>query len=438
VGHDAIGNRLAWSQATYPIRPDDRVLHGASFGFDIAAWELFGPLQAGATVVMPREGEHKDPAALVRLMRDERITVAHFVPSVLRLLVGEPGIDALADLRMVFCGGEALDRELHDRFFEVLPGRTLAHFYGPTEAALSSLWWDCSPDLEPGGVPIGRPITNLRVVLLDDTGRPVPVGVPGELYLGGAGLALGYFDRPDLTAERFVPDAVSGEPGARLYRTGDLARRDADGVFRFLGRTDHQIKIRGHRIEPAEIESALERMPGVAKALAVAVGRDADKQLVAYVTGPNPPSAGEMRTELRRTLPEPMVPAAFVALDAFPLDANGKVSRALLPAPDAPLAAPYVAPRTPIERIVASTWEAVLKRDRIGAADNFFDLGGNSLLATQVVHRLRATFAIDLPLRRFFEASTVETLAAIVDALLVEKLESMSDEAAAELLDSLG
>ncbi|MEZ5064926.1 MAG: amino acid adenylation domain-containing protein [bacterium] len=436
VGHDAIGNRVAWSQATYPLRAGDRVLHSASFGFDIAAWELFGPLREGVTVVMPREGEHKDPAALLRLLREERITVAHFVPSVLRLLLADPALGELPELRMVFCGGEALDRELHDRFFERLPGRTLAHFYGPTEVALSSLWWDCSPDLVPGNVPIGRPITNLRVYLLDDTLAPVPDGIPGEIHLGGAGLALGYFDRPDLTAERFVPDPVSGEPGARLYRTGDLARRDRNGVFQFLGRADHQIKIRGHRIEPGEIESALERLPGISRALAIAVGTGAEMQLVAYVVGASPPSESEMRAELRRTLPEPMVPAAFVTLEAFPLDANGKVNRAALPAPGV-TARHYVAPHTPIERIVASTWEAVLRRDRVSATDNFFDLGGNSLLATQVVHRLRSTFAIEFPLRRFFEASTVETLAEIVDEILIEKLETMSEDEAAALLESL-
>jgi amino acid adenylation domain-containing protein len=438
VTHAAVGNRIAWSQAEYPIRADDRVLHNASFGFDIAAWELFGPLSAGAAVVLPREGEHKDPAALVRLLADERVTVAHFVPSMLRQLLDEPGFTELRSLRLVCCGGEKLDRELHDRFFRELPGRTLAHFYGPTEAAISSLSWTCTPDLAPGAVPLGRPIANLRAYVLDETFRPVPEGVPGEIWLGGAGLALGYLGRPDLTAASFVPDPFSGDAGARLYRTGDLGKRTAEGTFQFLGRADHQIKIRGHRIEPGEVETVLERMPGVRQAVAVARGDGADQRLVAYVAGEDVPPEADLRAELRRTLPDPMVPAAFVALAEFPLDVNGKVDRSALPEPGtAVVVSAHVPPRTPTEEVIAETWRTVLKRERIGATDNFFDVGGNSLLATQVVSRLKATFAVELPLRRFFEASTVETLAAVVDELLVERLESMSEEDAAELLDSL-
>jgi amino acid adenylation domain-containing protein len=438
VTHAAIGNRIAWAQEEYPIGPEDRVLHNASFGFDIAAWELFGPLWAGATVVLPREGEHKDPAALVRLLRDERVTVAHFVPSMLRRLLDEPGFTELHSLRLVCCGGEKLDRELHDRFFRELPGRTLAHFYGPTEAAISSLYWTCRPELARGSVPLGHPIANLAAHVLDEELQPVPDGVPGEIWLGGAGLALGYFGRPDLTAAAFRPDPFAAEPGSRLYRTGDLAKRRADGTLEFLGRADHQLKIRGFRIEPGEVETVLERMPGVRRAVAVARGEGASQRLVAYVEGVGLPPESDMRAELRAALPEPMVPAAFVAMDALPLDANGKVDRSALPEPGA--ASPqseHVPPRTPTEEIVADTWRQVLKRERIGATDNFFDVGGNSLLATQVVARLRSTFAVGLPLRRFFEASTVETLAAAVDELLVERLESMSEAEAAELLESL-
>jgi amino acid adenylation domain-containing protein len=442
VPHRAIANRVRWSQDRYPLRPDDRVLHNASFAFDIAAWELMGPLGAGAAVVIPREGEHRDPAALVRLIREERITAAHFVPSLLRTLLAEPDFAACDSLRMVLCGGEALDRELHDRFHATFPGRTLAHFYGPTEAAISCLHHDCAPDLPPGPVPLGRPITGMRAYVLDDVLRPVPRGIPGEVFLGGLGLADGYLHRPELTAERFVPDPFSGEPGARLYRTGDRARHRPDGLLEFLGRTDHQIKIRGTRIEPGEIETTLEAMPGVGRVVATARGEGTAQRLVAYLEGDGSapaPSEAEMRAELRRRLPEAMVPAAFVTLDALPLNANGKIDRASLPEPGAPAAseAPWVAPRTPTEEAIADTWRSVLRRDRVGALDDFFDLGGDSLLATQVVARLRSTFSIELPLRRFFEGSTVEALAAAVEEGLVERLSSMSEEDAARELASL-
>ena len=442
VSHQAIANRVLWSQERYPIHAEDRVLHNASFAFDIAAWELIGPLIAGACVVMPREGEHKDPAAIVRLLAEERVTVAHFVPSLLRAVLDEPRLAECEALRMVFCGGEALDRELHDRFFRQMPGRTLAHFYGPTEAAISCLFHDCHDALDPGAVPLGCPIGNMAAYLLDDTLQPVPATVPGELYLSGVGLAHGYLARPDLTAERFVPDPISGEQGARLYRTGDVAKRRRDGTFEFLGRADHQIKIRGTRIEPGEIESVLEEMPGIAQAIAIARGKGADQALVAYVVGDgatDPPLDAEMRAALRRSLPESMVPAAFVVLDELPLNANGKVDRAALPEPGAakPSASAYVAPRTPTEEVVAEVWQEMLKVERVGALHDFFDLGGNSLLATQVVSRLRSAFAIDLPLRRFFEGSTVEALAAVVDGILVAKLESLSEEEAASLLESL-
>ena len=436
VPHRGIANRLQWAQEHAPLNADDRVLHNASFGFDIAAWELFGPLGAGATVVIPREGEHKDPAALVRLMREARVTVAHFVPSMLRLLLEEPDLPRCDELRAVFCGGEGMGRDLHDRFFERFPGRTLAHFYGPTEASISALAHDCALGLPPGAVPLGGPIANLRAYLLDDAMHPVPVGVAGEIHLGGVGLARGYLDRPDQTAERFVPDPVSHEAGARLYRTGDLARIREDGALEFLGRTDHQVKIRGHRIEPGEIEAALERLPAVARAAVAARGEGENRRLVAYfVPQGEAPSEAALRAALRHVLPEAMVPSAFVVLEALPLSANGKVDRAALPEPGAASSGhAWVAPRTPTEEVIAGIWAPLLRRERVGAFDNFFDLGGDSLLATQVVSRMRAAFQIDLPLRRFFEDSTVQALAATVEELLVAKLEAMPEEEASRRL----
>ena len=270
--------------------------------------------------------------------------------------------------------------------------------------------------------------------------QPVPPGVPGELVIGGAGVAEGYWERPDLTRERFVPDPFAAAPGGRLYRTGDLVRLRPDGALEFLGRTDHQVKVRGFRIEAGEIETALERMSGVARAAAVARRDGGEARLVAYVAsaGGAPPSEAEMRAELRRVLPEYMVPSLFVTLEALPLNANGKIDRAALPEPGKTVrSAEWVAPRTPVEETICEVWQSVLRRDRVGAGDDFFEIGGDSLLATQVVARLKAAFAIDLPLRRFFQGSTVEALAAAVEECLVEKLESMSDEEAARTLASL-
>lgn len=439
ISHRAILNRIHWSQERYPIHPGDRVLHSASFGFDIAAWELFGPLIAGATAVIPREGEHKDAGALARLVAEHGVRVAHFVPSMLRAFLEDPGVESCTALQTILCGGEAMDRDVHDRLFQRFPGSTLAHFYGPTEAAISCLAHDCEPGAAGGPVPLGRPVSNMRIYLLDDSLQPVPAGVPGQITIGGAGLARGYLGRPELTADRFVPDSISGAAGERLYRTGDLAKFREDGSLEFMGRSDHQIKIRGYRIEPGEIEVVLERLPGVQGAVAVARGAGTERRLVAYVAGADgAPPEDEMRAELRRTLPEYMVPAAIVVLPELPLGANGKVDRAALPEPGTPAAAgtEHVAPRTETEEVIAGIWKALLRRDRVGVEDNFFDLGGDSLLATQVISRVRAAFDIDLPLRRFFEGSTVASLAGAVEEILIQRIESMSDEEASRRLDN--
>lgn len=447
VSHRAILNRVLWSQHRYPLGSEDRLLATASYGFDIAIWELFGPWIAGATVVLPREGEQRDPSALVELLDRHAVTVVHFVPSLLRVLLEEPRFLAGRALRMVFCGGESMDRELHDQFRRAFPTAVLSHFYGPTEAAISCLYWDCRADLAPGPVPIGIPVDGARIYLLDDAGKPVPVGIPGEVHIGSTPLARGYLARPDLSATAFIPDAISGVPGARLYRTGDLARFREDGSIEFVGRIDHQVKIRGHRIEPGEIEHALRRRPEIRGAVATARGSRGAEQLVAYVVIEPAtlreehldPAAHEadLRAELRRSLPEVMVPAAVVRLEEFPLGPNGKLDRRALPDPGSTTRRVHVAPRTSTEETIAGIWSILLQREPVGAEDDFFELGGNSLLATQVVSRLRAAFSIEFPLRRFFEGSTVATLARSVDELLIETLERMSEDEAAALLSRL-
>ncbi|HEX6292495.1 MAG TPA: amino acid adenylation domain-containing protein [Herpetosiphonaceae bacterium] len=437
VSHRAIGNRIAWSQQADPLATDDRVLQVASMSFDIAFWELIGPLLYGATVVLAPPDANRDSDRLIALLVQERVTVAHLVPSVLNLVLPDPKLASCRSLRSVYYGGEASAADLPTRIRARLPVNLL-HFYGPTEAAINATAWRWSPDSPTAS--IGRPISNMQAYLLDGQLQPVPIGVAGEVYLGGVGLARGYLGRPDLTAERFLPDPLSDQPGSRLYKTGDLARYLPDGNIAFLGRADNQVKIRGMRIEPGEIEAVLRQHPGVQQALVV-VREDTpgDARLVAYLVGQQhqePGSLGsakthgaspddsqlvlgasELRAYVKQQLPDYMVPSAFVVLDALPLTPNGKVDHKALPTPERAGLEPdatYVAPRTPVEDLLASIWASVLRRERVGVHDNFFDLGGHSLLATQLVSRVRDALQVDLPLRDVFAAPTMAGMAALI------------------------
>ncbi|MEW2115622.1 amino acid adenylation domain-containing protein [Streptomyces sp. NPDC005474] len=428
VEHAAIVNRLLWMQDRYGLGPDDRVLQKTPFGFDVSVWEFFWPLLTGAALVVAEPGGHKDPAYLARMIQRESVTTAHFVPSMLAVFVAEPGAAGCRSLRRVVCSGEALPEELKNRFLDVLDV-PLHNLYGPTEAAVDVTHWECRRADE-GPVPIGRPIWNTALRVLDPAGRPVPVGFPGELFLAGAGLARGYLRRPALTAERFPLDPF-GPPGSRMYRTGDIARQRADGAVEYLGRTDDQVKIHGFRIELGEIETALARQPGVAQA-AVVVREDTpgERRLVGYVV-PAPeatPDAATLRTELARSLPEYMVPLVVV-VDALPVTPNGKLDRRALPAP-ASAPAGYEAPDGEIEELVAAVWHAVLGVADVGRHDDFFALGGHSLSATRVAARLRQSLALELPLHTLFEQRTVAALAAAVEtALLADIAASTADDA---------
>ncbi|HEX8273687.1 MAG TPA: amino acid adenylation domain-containing protein [Longimicrobiaceae bacterium] len=416
--HRGVANRLLWMQAEYGLGPGDVVLQKTPFGFDVSVWELFWPLLAGARLVPARPGGHQDPAYLSELVEREGVTTLHFVPSMLRafLEAGEPA--RCGSLRRVVCSGEALPYELTERFRAALPGAELHNLYGPTEAAVDVTSWRCEPR-ERRVVPIGRPVANTRLYVLDAAGEPAPAWVPGELHLGGVQLGRGYLGRPELTAERWVPDALSGEPGARLYRTGDRARWTSAGEVEYLGRTDFQVKVRGVRIEPGEIEAVLLEHAAVREA-AVAVREDApgDPRLVAWVV----PRAGaeaapaELRAHLRERLPEAMVPAALVVLEALPLTPSGKLDRRALPAPERESAA-RVAPRTPAEELLAGIWAETLSVERVGAEESFFELGGHSLLATRVVSRVREAFGVELPLREVFAAPTLAGMAGRIEAL---------------------
>lgn len=419
--HRGIVNRLDWMQRTYRLGSDDSILQKTPASFDVSVWEFFWPLLVGARLVLARPGGHKDAGYLRGLLQAEQITTAHFVPSMLTVFLAEDGIGECRWLRRVICSGEELPVATATGFLTQLPHCELHNLYGPTEAAIDVTAWHCRAPALDGlvTVPIGAPIQNIRTYVLDDRLQPAPVGVPGELYLGGVGLARGYHRRAGLTAERFVPDPFGQEPGARLYRTGDLARWRPDGTLEFLGRIDHQVKLRGLRIELGEIETALRDHPGVLEAV-VTVREDTpgDKRLVAYLVGEVDGSS--LRTELKQTLPDYMVPSAFVQLDALPVTPNGKLDRKALPAPVATRreAADFVEPRTATERMLAGTWAEVLGVERIGIDDDFFDAGGHSLLATQVVAKIRAArdgSGRAVGVMDLFQNRTIRELATFID-----------------------
>jgi amino acid adenylation domain-containing protein len=408
--HRGIVNRIQWMQRAYRLTAADRVMQKTPFGFDVSVWEFFWPLAFGARLVIARPGGHQDPDYLAGLIERSGVTIVHFVPSMLQAFLETADLKRCGSLRDTLCSGEALTAETANRFLGALSSR-LHNLYGPTEAAVDVSAWPCR--LEPAAtqVPIGRPISNIALYVLDHRLDPVPVGVAGELYIGGIGVARGYLGRRGLTAERFVPDPFV--PGARLYRTGDLARWSASGELDYLGRIDHQVKIRGFRIELGEIEAALASHPEVEQAAVVVRDDTGDRRLIAYLAarGEERPDTDELRRHLRRTLPDYMVPAGFVLLDRLPLTANGKLDRNALPAPDRHGAGDSIAPRTATEHALAAIWRDVLKLDRVGVNDNFFALGGDSLLATRVVARVQQELLVAVPLRAMFETMTLGELA---------------------------
>jgi amino acid adenylation domain-containing protein len=416
--HQGICSHLHWMQDTFDLTTDDRVLHKTPFSFDVSIWELFWPLLTGARLVMAQPGGHQDSTYLAQTIARERITTVHFVPSMLQAFLDVSGLEDCTDLKRVLCSGEALSPSLQARYSTRLEA-PLYNLYGPTEAAIDVTCWPCSDVSDATTVPIGRPVANTQLYVLNASGKPVPVGVAGELHLGGVQLARGYLNRPEQTAAAFIPHPFSDQPGARLYKTGDLVRYRADGVLEYLGRSDHQVKVRGCRIELGEIEAALRQQPGVLDAIAVArEDRAGDQRLVAYLvpqakSQPNLAIA-ELRHRLHQHLPDYMVPQGFVILDTLPLTPNGKVDRRSLPAPELDsltVDSACIAPTTPIEEILAGIWADVLGLQRVGCQDNFFELGGHSLLATRVVSKLRQVFQIELPLHRLFEAPTIAALA---------------------------
>ncbi|HLF24980.1 MAG TPA: amino acid adenylation domain-containing protein [Anaerolineae bacterium] len=436
--HGGIRNRLVWMQDAYSLTSADRVLQKTPFSFDVSVWEFFWPLMLGACLVLAQPEGHKDSEYLVRLISEQNITTLHFVPSMLEAFVEQPGVESCIRLKRVICSGEALPWALQQRFFARL-GTELHNLYGPTEAAVDVTFWRCEEESQRPIVPIGRPIANTQVYVLDAGMQPAPIGVPGELYIGGAGLARGYHNRPELTAEKFIPNPFwierrkpnherrTGDdaepsssvlsPSSRLYRTGDLARWLDDGTLEFLGRIDHQVKVRGFRIELGEIETALAQHAAIRQAAVLArEDTPGDKRLVAYLVPQTAPAitVSQLRNDLAATLPAYMIPTVFVFLPALPLTPNGKVDRRALPPPDETrpaLEATLVAPRTPAEERLAEVWSQVLGVKQVGIHDNFFELGGDSLLSLRVIAKARQA-GYTLALKTFFATPTIAELAA--------------------------
>ncbi|HWM91684.1 MAG TPA: amino acid adenylation domain-containing protein [Thermoanaerobaculia bacterium] len=416
VRHGGVVNRILWAQRAYPVTPDDRILQKASFSFDFSVWECFGPLIAGARVVLARPGEQRDSASLVRTIQDQGITMIHFIPSMLQAFVAEEGLEDCTSLRYVFSGGEALSLELQQSCLSRVPA-VLRNQYGPTEISIDTTDWICRPeDSRLGFVPLGYPLSNTAVYILDGRLDPVLPGVPGELFVGGEGVARGYWKRSDLTAEKFLPDPFSEAPGSRLYRTGDRAVRLPDGNLRFLGRADHQVKIRGFRIEPGEIEAALRTHPEVREAVVIArESAGGDRRLVAYVI-PGPSDEGELRSFLAGSLPAYMIPSAFVRLPALPLSPNGKLDRNALPDPGQAVRQDRetVPPRDEMELRLVQLWEELLDVRPVGVHDDFFALGGHSLLALRLMGGIERLFGRRVPLSALLEAPTVERMAGLL------------------------
>jgi amino acid adenylation domain-containing protein len=416
VTHQSICNHMLWMKRAFRLTSADRVLQKTPFSFDASVWEFYAPLIIGGQLMIACPGGHRDGNYLIQTVMQEEVTVIQLVPSLLRVLLEKEGLENCKSLRHIICGGEQLPREL----LQNLSARFssfMYNFYGPTEACIDATWWTYQETEKNAVVPIGRPIANTQIYILDEQRQPVPIGVAGELYIGGVGVARGYLNRLELTAEKFIGDPFSDRADGRLYRTGDLGRWRYDGQLEFLGRIDHQVKLRGFRIELGEIEAMLTQHPTVQQAVVTLKREQADnEQLVAYVV----PSESEtialepLREYLKSKLPEYMVPALFVELEALPLTVNGKVDRKALPAlegSELSTAIEYVPPKTPTEELLAQLWSEVLNKEQIGIRDNFFELGGHSLLATQLISRVREVFKVELPLRALFEQPTIGGLA---------------------------
>ncbi|MDZ8064929.1 MAG: amino acid adenylation domain-containing protein [Nostoc sp. DedQUE08] len=424
LSHSNLCNHMFWMQATFPLTKKDKVLQKTPFGFDASVWEFYAPLLAGGQLLIAEPGGHTDSAYLIKLIVQQQVTTIQLVPSLLQMLLEQGGIETCHSLKHVFCGGEVLPVTLQEGLLSKLDVN-LHNLYGPTEACIDVTFWNCQREIHPQLVPIGRPIDNTQIYILDQNLQPVPVGIPGELHIGGAGLARGYLNRPELTQEKFISNPFekaavrlrSPIGGSKLYKTGDLGRYLPDGNIEYLGRIDNQVKIRGFRIELGEIEAALSQYEDV-QVCCVIVSEDipGNKRLVAYIVPQSQitPTVSELRSFLKEKLPEYMIPSAFVILESLPLTPNGKIDRRALPEPEARtgIEIDIVQPRTPIEEKLTQIWAQVLRVEKIGIHDNFFELGGDSILSIQIITRAKLA-GIELTVKQLFANQTIAQLATV-------------------------
>jgi amino acid adenylation domain-containing protein len=435
VTHESLLNLVGWHTRAFTVTPQDKASHLAGVGFDAAVWEVWPYLTAGASLHLPDETTRVSPELLRDWLVANQITIS-FLPTALAEPVMILDWPATTALRYLLTGADTLHRYPNGNLpFE------LVNNYGPTECTVVATSGRVHPETKTGALPsIGWPIANTYVYVLDENRQPTPLGVPGELYIGGASVARGYLNRPDLTAERFVRDPFSNKRNARLYKTGDMARYLDDGQIAYLGRIDEQIKILGYRIEPVEIEAAIDRHPAVESSLVTACGSTCEeKRLTAYLVLRNglAPAAADLRAFLQNSLPDYMVPSVFVKLSVLPLTPNGKVNRTSLPEPNAENTLRdevFTAPRTPIEERLATIVCSLLNLDEVSIHDNFFLLGGHSLLGTQLIVKIRDAFGVDLALRTLFDAPTISELSSEIERLILARVESMSEDEAMRLL----
>ena len=419
VEHRGIANRLLWMQKAFALTADDCVLQKTPYSFDVSVWELFWPLITGSRYHFIEPEAHKDPARLRDAIIENNITTVHFVPSMLAGFLATPGIEQCRCLRQVFCSGEALQASHVETFFQRLPDCELHNLYGPTEASIDVSWYDCRKHNDAPSVPIGKPVDNTRLHILDEHLNPVPNGVAGELYIGGVQLARGYLNRDSLSESTFIANPFAGHPDKRLYKSGDLVRQAADGNILYLGRLDHQVKLRGQRIELGDIEARLATAPGIESCVVTADGQ----QLVGYYQSASDRDAETLKSHLAAQLPAYMIPGAFIHVSEWPLTPNGKINRNKLPKPDWNTLnrKPYVAPQSDTEKALAAIWQQVLGVDKIGVHDNFFDLGGHSLTAVQALGLAQEQFAVELPLRQIFDNPSIAAIAPLLDKARLEQ-----------------
>lgn len=394
ISHQALAHHQAWFLETFEVNSSDVVLQKTPCSFDASVWEFWTPLMVGAKLVMAKPGGHQDPAYLVKTIQQENVTLLQLVPNLLNMLLGEPEFSECSSLRLVFSGGEALKKRVWDEFKKTL-AIPLVNLYGPAETTIDVAYHRCWESENTDTIPIGKPVTNTRLYILDRNLEPVPIGTPGELFVAGSQLARGYWNAPSMTAERFLPDPFAKDSGSRMYRTGDRARYLPDGRIEFFGRLDRQVKIRGFRIETSEIVAALENLPWVVHAVTKAIAiPEQPNRLIAYLELKEPPENWQkvLRSQLRQTLPDYMIPSLFVSVDTWSLLPNGKIDLNALPYPEEESTVfreQYIAPQNEIENILTKLWEQVLQVSRVGIKDDFFELGGDSILSLQIIAKAR-------------------------------------------------